>query len=150
MKPVDYLKVREISQYLVLLSIVPLTGCGSSDENLKPVNGTVKYQGQQLAGATVTFLPIEDTPGFGGSGKTDVDGKFNIIYARGGDGLLPGKYKVTVSKRVMPDGSAPPDDVDPIESPARETLPPHYSNEATTRITKTVAQEGGLADIDLK
>jgi hypothetical protein len=135
---------------LVALPVATLVSCGSSDPDLKPVSGHVTHKGQHLADAVVRFIPAGGTIGVGGVGKTDAEGTYQITYAQGGEGLLPGAYKVTVSKRVMPDGSAPPEDVDPIESPARETLPPRYSHEETTRLTKTVPDVGGTIDIELE
>ena len=135
---------------LAMLSVSTLASCGSSNSDLKPVTGNVKYKGQPLAGATIRFMPAGTTGGFGGNGKTDEQGNYEITYVRGGKGLLPGEYRVTVSKRVMPDGSAPPENVEPIDSPAVETLPPRYSDEATTQLTKTVPAKGGTIKFDLE
>src|SRR5262245_26984824 len=102
-------------------------GCGGAKgPALVPTTGTVTYKGKALPAASVRFLPVEGTEGLGGSGKTDGAGAYKIVYARGGDGIPAGKYRVVISKRVMPDGSEPRDDVPPIESPAKETLPAQY------------------------
>ena len=150
MKPKSSRVSPTICLILAMLSFSTLASCGSSDSDLKPATGEVKYKGQPLAGATIRFVPAGTTGGFGGSGKTDANGNYEITYVRGGKGLLPGEYRVTVSKRVMPDGSAPPENVEPIDSPAGETLPRHYSDEAATQLTKTVLAEGGTINFDLE
>lgn len=129
-----------------------LGGCGGgpTGPKLEPVTGKVTYKNKAVAGAVVAFHPIETTKGNGGEGRTGPDGTFKVKYRRGGDGLPAGKYKVVVSHRVMPDGSAPPEDVDPIESPAREMLPAVYSDENRTKLVKTVPEGGGTIDFDLK
>lgn len=131
--------------------LLALLGCGGSNQpNLKPVTGKVIWKGKALAGAGVQFIPNGSTGGGGGSGKTDANGQYTITYVRGQPGLLPGSYKVVVSKRVMPDGSEPPADVPPIESPAREVLPARYSDPHQTQLTRTVPESGGAIDITLK
>ena len=109
-----------------------LIGCGDKDTGpkLEPVTGTVTMNDKPLANANLTLLPIGETPGIGGTARSDEAGKFEVRYNRGGEGLPEGKYKVAVSVRQLPDGSpAPPGDAEnPIESQARETLPAKFSN----------------------
>lgn len=131
----------QASLLLSTLAVV-IAGCGKSDgTDLKPVTGKVTFKGAALANATVTFRPIEGTQGAGGHGKTDNSGNFKITYAKGGDGLPAGKYKITVSHRLNPDGTVPPDDEPPIESRAVEKLPPKYSDMEKTELTETVKGE---------
>ena len=84
----------------ILLSAIPaclavaIVGCGS-DLNLAPVEGTVTYQGQPLANATVTFIPKGE--GSLGVGITDEEGSFSISTG-GQAGVTPGMCAVTVSK----------------------------------------------------
>jgi len=134
------------------LGVLSSGGCGGgkTGPKLAPVTGVVTYKTKALSGATLTFIPIEKTEGVGGTAKTDVDGKYKAVYTRGGDGLPAGKYKVAVSKRVMPDGSEPPEDVSPIESPAKETLPAAYSNPESTRLDALVSDDGKEINFNLK
>lgn len=136
---------------LAVVALVSTVGCGGSEgPKLITVKGKVTYKEKVLENAKVTYFPLAGTEGIGGSGTTDGEGNYTIQYGRGGDGLPAGEYKVTVSKRVMPDGSAPPEDVDPIESPARERMPGKYSQEENSQLKKTVADNGGPYDFDLK
>lgn len=133
--------------YLMLLLAAPIgagSGCGSEDPGftLEPVSGTVLMDNKPLANAVITFQPMGATPGIGGQSRTDEEGKFQVLYGRGGEGLPEGEYRVAVSLRIMPDGSPAPADenVDPIESPARETLPPKYSNIERSELKVDVKQ----------
>jgi hypothetical protein len=76
----------------VALLLTP--GCGG----LKPVwvGGKVTLDGKPLAGATVSFVPIDENKGRSAGGKTDNDGNFELTTFTHGDGALPGEYKVTV------------------------------------------------------
>lgn len=142
---------RRLGPLLIFLALFAL-GCGggSSGPKLQPVTGNVTFKGKKLPGALVAFYPIETTTGNGGTGKTDADGKYTITYRRGGEGLPAGKYKVTVSKRIMPDGTEPAKDVQPMDSPAKETIPAQYSNEEGTILVKTVSEGGGAIALELK
>jgi hypothetical protein len=136
----------------ILAGCLILFGCTGKDPagpKLVPVSGAVSLNGKPVAGATVTFVPAGDTKGFGSKGKTDVDGKYSLTGNRGGAGAVPGNYKVTISKRVMPDGSEPDEDVPVMESPARETLPSKYSMGGQTTLTAIVPESGGAVDFKL-
>jgi|SRR5581483_2427767 len=138
-------------QVLFLLSL--FVGCRQNTiPGLVPVAGTVSIDQKPLQGAMVVFIPVDDTSGVGGSGRTQADGSYQLKYLRGGAGVFPGKYKVVVSKRVMPDGSPLPDDDEtpPHESPARESLPPHFSGREQTRLTAVVPETGGQIHLELK
>jgi len=138
----------------VLGTVAVLCGCDrSADPSLVPVTGTVTADGQPLAGARVTFIPKDGTPGFGGTGKTDGSGNYMLAGSRdNAAGIPPGEYRVAISKRLMPDGSDVPDNdnTPPMMSPARESLPVGYSNPATTQLTATVHPGGGPIDFALK
>ena len=138
----------------VLGSVALVCGCNKTvDPTLVPVSGTVTVQGQPLANATVTFIPKDGTPGFGGVGKTDAAGKFTLLGSRDNvPGIPPGEYRVAISKRLMPDGSEVPanDNTPPMMSPAKESLAAGYSNPGTTTLTATAQPGGGPFDFALK
>ena len=73
-------------------------GCG--DAKTVKVQGTVALDDKPLAGAMVTFLPVNEKEGRAGGGRTDSGGNFRVTTFKTDDGLLPGQYRVTV---VMPD-----------------------------------------------
>lgn len=140
---------------LIGVTAVALAGCGSGEPPpppLIPVSGTVSLDGKPLPGATLTFIPQGETQGAGGTGKTAAEGKYELTYGRGGKGVAAGEYRVTISKRVMPDGTEVPenDDTPPILSPARETLGPKYSDSASGILTASVREGGAPIDFALK
>lgn len=120
--------------------LVLLAGCQQGPPAYPAVTGTVKWKGQPLQNAVVSFIPVEGSQGLPGDAVTDAEGNFNIKNVRGGNGLPEGEYKVAVSRRLYPGGKeAPPNDTTPdIESTARESLPPHFSDPAQTSLKATV------------
>jgi hypothetical protein len=135
----------------LLFGMLLALGCqNSSGPPLVPVRGTVTLNGKPLAGANVRFIPEGATQGVGSEAITDETGTYTLQYRRSGSGAIVGTYKVTVSKRRMPDGSAPEKDGSPITSPARETLPPIYSNTARSTLKAVVPEGGATLDFSLK
>ena len=138
----------------LFLPVVLLTlGCGPGGPKLTPVSGTVTLNGSPLAGATVTFLPRDGTPGFGGVGKTDASGVYSLRGSRDdARGIPPGEYRVVLSKRLMPDGSEVPagDKTPPMLSPAVESLPADYSSMTGTRQSASVGPDGGSYDFAVR
>ena len=126
---------------LCLLSIVLLTsvGCGGNSDGLVPTTGTITIDGQPGSNASVAFIPQAGTSGNGGTAATDATGKFEILTPQGKKGLLPGKYKVTVSRRLNDDGTPPDPNTPPIESSAKERLPLKYTDREKTELSATIA-----------
>ncbi len=135
----------------LILALGTLSGCGSGDEGpvLEPIQGIVTLKNKALANADVSFRPKGDTPGIGGQARTDAEGKFTVVYGRGGEGLPVGTYKVSVSRRLMPDNSPVPadDTTEPMDSPARETLP-QYADIEKSPIEVTI-EKGKPVEIKL-
>jgi hypothetical protein len=137
---------------LGLLVLFGLAGCGSADPVLTPVSGTITVGEQPLAGAFVRFIPQGSTPGHGGAGRTDEQGKYEVIAHRSKNrkGLVPGEYKVVVTRMLMPDGSPLPPDTPPIDSGARESVPEPYCKLQRTPLTLTVGNEAVTYDCPLQ
>jgi len=72
-----------------------LAGCGGSA--FPSVTGTVTLDGQALDGAQVVFSP-DGAGGQVATAVTDSSGKFRMGTFKLGDGVRPGKYRVTVTK----------------------------------------------------
>jgi hypothetical protein len=143
--------MKRLTGWLALLGLcVGLAGCGGSTG--PTVTGTVTLDNVPLAGAVVTFRPAgKNTEGLGGTGVTGPDGKYTLTASRGGGrSIVPGDYTVVVSLRLRPDGSAPPPDVPPMESDAKETLPARYSEFQHSILRATVADDKHLHDFPLK
>jgi hypothetical protein len=136
-----------------LLGLAGLFGCSkSADPALAPVSGTITLGDQPLGNATVTFIPKDGTPGFGGVGRTDAAGKYTLRGSRDdAPGIPPGAYRVAISKRLMPDGSevSLSDKTPPMASPAKESLPDLYSSMTMTTLTATIPVGGATIDFSL-
>src|SRR5262249_29072756 len=72
-----------------------ISSCRSSEETFGKrysVSGTVTYNGQPLDKGAISFVPEKGT---GATGAIE-NGSYALSTAGGGDGALPGKYKVTI------------------------------------------------------
>ena len=139
-----------LSLLLFAAGLLSLSGCEKSlGGNLVPVTGTVKMDGQPLAGASVTFLGVSGTPGLGGSGIADETGKFEISHFRAGKGLEPGEYKVVINKLVMADGSPiPTGTASAAELNTKDLVPKRYSDFSATTLLKTVGSDNAPVSLD--
>lgn len=139
---------------VLIVGLAGMCGCTNNEPQIElhPVTGTVKWQNKILPGAAVTFTPIGDTHGAGGFGRTDANGVYKLTNVRGPEGVAEGEFKVVISKRLLPDGSDVPENdmTPPIDSPARESLPPNYSDAEHTTLTAKVSKGGPPLDFDLK
>ena len=91
----------------------------SPDGSLYVTDGTV----DQLGGPTGHWgIMVGDTRGGGAFGRADASGVYRLVNPQGKEGVAEGEFKVTISKRIMPDGKDVPEDdmTPPIDSPARE------------------------------
>jgi len=147
-----YCSSRAFALALVSLTIV---GCGGSKGDLPPVvpvSGTVTLDGKPLANAGIVFIPTGQTRGGTFSGATDENGHYELLDRESRKGTTVGEFKVICNKWVLPDGKDFPKDskVSPLESNAKELLPPRYSNEAQTQLKATVPAGGTTVNFELK
>jgi hypothetical protein len=141
---------RIVHVSLAIVGLAAAAGCsGRKTEwqrpKVVPAGGMVRYQGKPLEGALVTFS--NSAQGLSASGRTDAQGKFTLTSFEEGDGALPGKHVVTVSKVQMPptpDRSAPPrrGSARSPEMQPRWLIPQRYSNPATSGLTAEVGENG--------
>jgi hypothetical protein len=119
------------------------TGCGDADRGV-PVTGSVTMGGQPQDAARVYFIPSDptgDMPFIGAA--TDASGKFSVK-------LPPGKYAVTLSRKVDKSGKVPGESEDPTQDFTqleasgllRETIPAHYSDSQGTPLSVEIPPEG--------
>lgn len=133
--------------FLVAAVCLAIAGCGSSPMNPDhaAVTGMVTLDDQPLAGASVTFLGVGDTPGAGATGTTDETGKYVLAHFRAGAGLPPGDYKVMITKRVMSDGTPiPAGTLSIAELSTRELVPSRFSDYQGTQLSAVVRKESPL------
>lgn len=147
--------------FALLTSMALVIGCGSGDRpavtGTVPFTGTVKLDGNPLANASITLVPMDSNNAVDAGALTDESGKF-AIQSDGGraEGAKPGEYKVIINRLVKPDGSVAL--LTPEKSPmqlmteenAKESLPPKYSDILKTTLKTSVPAAGGTQDFDLQ
>jgi len=148
-----------------------LSGCGKSKNSKNPetakVTGTVKYKGDPVEGAIVTFLPaaskdmMSQGKGNAAYGTTDKNGNYTLKTFSPGDGAVPGSYIVTVTKfeqkavESTPDVDSadynPPGENDAPPKPPKNDLPKKYEAIKTSDLKADVAAgTDNVVDLDLK
>jgi hypothetical protein len=84
----------------LLLSLV--AGCGESGPQVAPVSGRVTLDGKALALADVSFQPADSQRA--SYGRTDDDGRYQLMYKRGQPGAIAGEHtvRIWVSRELVP------------------------------------------------
>jgi hypothetical protein len=126
----------QTSMTLLLLGGLWLsTGCGSGRPATCRVSGKATFGGGAWPKAgTIYFTPTEVGEGGikrPGTGAFDINGNYLASSWDKGDGLLPGKYNVSVECWLAPPSMDGP--------PARSCVPQRFGNASTSGITLTVA-----------
>ncbi len=159
---------RRLPCSLIVLAgcLALISGCQSQSnlpefyQDLVPLTGTVTWNKTPLAGAVLTFFPTGDQAVRAAYAKTDEQGKYSAMTPIHGvpreksQGIIPGSYRVVISKLKMPDGSGIPSDVteaDAMMNGAKESLPPKYSDDQRTVLTYEAVktQEPQVRNFDL-
>ena len=129
-------------------------GCGgqTGTEGAVAATGTVTYQGQPVEGATVVFAP--EGQGRASSAITDASGRFQLTTLGPGDGAMPGKYQVGISKtETSGDMSREESQAyfekhgEPPTVTTTEALPEKYKSPANSGLTAEIT-EGGKNDFN--
>jgi len=136
---------------LLGLSILLLSaGCSKAVRvpGLVKCEGIVTWNGEPVEGARVSFIPKEANAR-SAFGMTDAGGKFKVTTLDTDDGIAPGEYVVTVTKRTATRGGPPPGrggerDAPPVREQITETyfVPRVYSNESTSGLSAVVPVKG--------
>jgi hypothetical protein len=128
-----------------VLAALPLAlGCGGSKQ--LPVSGTVKFDGKPLEGAAVGFVPRDQ--GSIGSGATNAQGEFTIESGNQ-QGLLPGSYRVTISKKITTGIDFKTERVSPGGIQVKSLIPVIYGDPEKTPLSAEVQSGKIRFDFDL-
>jgi len=134
------------------VSILGLSGCGGDGLRRVAIQGKVTAKGGVPVGnATVSFVPMDATKGEGGIGSTDTEGNFTLTGSRRGDaGVVPGKYRVVVSRFMNRDGTVIPlADYKEADFPlAVDSVPAPYSG-IKSPLLVTVPDDGGAINVEI-
>jgi hypothetical protein len=95
-------------------------------------------------------MPSDGTQGEGGIGTTAEDGSFTLTGSRRGDsGVVPGKYKVRVSRFLDRDGTVLSSEAKQADFPhAVESVPAPYSS-PNSPLEVTVPDQGGAVLVEI-
>lgn len=99
-----------------LMLLGSTAGCGGN-EDLAGVHGTVTMDGEPLADALVTFAPVE--PGRPAAGRTDEQGRYELVFSRDAEGALIGEHIVSISTYNVVPGEGDSEKVVPERVPAK-------------------------------
>src|SRR5580704_15129652 len=90
---------RSCSLWVAALVALPvmlaLAGCGKGDyPAMAKVTGTVTYKGKPVPNMMVNFMPTAGRPSWG---KTDAEGKYEMVYDSDYKGVKMGHHKVYIT-----------------------------------------------------
>jgi hypothetical protein len=121
---------------VALLAAAPaLAGCAEKWDEVFPVSGTVKIDGQSPEGARIALSPVnpKNPDAVVPTGGVKADGSFVLTSYAAGDGAAPGEYVVTIqwNKFDKELGGAGPN-----------VLPAIYASPKTSPLKVTVSAGG--------
>jgi hypothetical protein len=140
---------RSLAAVALVLAAV---GCGATDGlNRVRATGKLTARGKPVAGAMIVFIPDGSTRGPGCWARTAGDGSFTLTDARGfAGGVVPGDYKVTVTRFVGPDEAPLPANASrEEESRGRQSMPAKVTRPDSSPLTCTIPPRGGEVTIDI-
>lgn len=141
--------MRRLRYLAPAVAIIGFLGCGGDGLTRVPVEGHVTAKGEPVGHATVLFVPSDGTKGEGGIGTTDADGNFTLTGSReGASGVVPGKYKVQVSRYIDRDGTVLKDYIQADNPLAVESVPAPYSS-MNSPLEITVPEDGGKVSVEI-
>lgn len=119
-------------------------GCGSETDapDLGTVQGTVKLDGEIVAGASLLFYPVDG--GRSSTAVTDAEGKYSLEYKTDSPGAKVGKHHVSVSTAVDAEGERGDEDYQPGQ---KESIPVKYGPDGDLHFD--VVPGPNTIDIDL-
>ena len=128
-------------------------GCGTKQPETFPVSGRVTYKGQPIARGLVAFYPAKGRMATGDIGP---DGHYSLTTFHSGDGALPGRDRVTIDAKRIPNASSQSKSlkeesqagglvVDKVEW----LVPQEYSRSETTPLAVEVTRSQNTINFDL-
>jgi len=131
-----------------LVAAAGLLGCsGGSGDRPKTVKagGTVTLDGAPVEGATVSFVP--QAAGRSAVARTDSKGQFTLNTTNTIPGVMPGDYKVGISKEKTEGAMTPEESQSYFEKTGKAPPPPKVTNELPEKY-KNAATSGLTAKVE--
>ncbi len=125
---------------LAVVGLVFLYFAIFNQPSLGNVKGKVQFGDQPLNQASIVFISLTNPKQSPVNSNTAPDGDYKM-NGHTGKGLPLGKYKVIVSKMVMPDGripQGPEGEIAREQGRLQELIPAEYSNVAQTKLDAEV------------
>ena len=110
---------------------------------LVAADGTLTNDGKPLTGVVVRFYFPKPPFTEEGRGATNSKGEFTVTHKSGDPGLLPGLYRITVHRRVMPGGRVVQD-----LTQGAEEMPQFLTDPATSGLEVKI-DKGGAFELKL-
>jgi hypothetical protein len=151
------MNVQAFFGVFLLAGIVTQLGCskGPKAPTTVPVSGVIKYKGEPLAGATVTFQQKDvgsvETAAHPAHGTTDDQGRYVLttyVNPKEFSGAVPGDYVVTVTKIETTAGGEP--DYKKMYSQMNENVPREGSVKGDQAMQKMAQATGPKSSVPLK
>jgi hypothetical protein len=109
------------------------------------VTGTVRLDNEPLSTGSIAWIPIEGTPGPGGGGAINKEGKYEIKR-----GLRPGRYRVEIrSSRTLPRKVLNPTVPSELVDEEVSVIPEQY-NGTKSSLVREVGPGSNVLNFDLK
>jgi len=145
-------RVNSCLQLLIATVLLLNAGCGGGAGlpagETGTVSGTVTLNGQPIqANCAVTFLPPGDAAGVMAIGTTDAAGMY-ALKMRDQEGVLVGKYHVSVSPPRAPVMDVMAEDAGDIDDPP-PLFPQKYLSPETSGVTLDVVAGSNKLDIKM-
>ncbi|MBX6311353.1 MAG: hypothetical protein IRY99_00290 [Isosphaeraceae bacterium] len=153
--------VAPLTPWIAALLVATFSGCGSDDGIGKryPISGHVTLQGKPLARGNINFIPEDPKQGRPAGGMIQ-DGQYRSVSTQTpGDGILPGRYRVTISAVEDVDYSGAqaasgPGAMDQalaaqVAAKAKSLVPPKYASPATSGLSVEITPNKSTYDFDL-
>jgi hypothetical protein len=139
---------------LVLAGIAGVSGCSDQGDRkaVIPVGGVAVFKGEPMAGARITFHPLNDPDprGVRATGTAGADGRFALTTYVTGDGAPAGEYAVTIYWPAQgpkkPKGKAEPGEDEDIRP---DRLRRAHADAKTTKLRATVREQPNTIDFTL-
>jgi hypothetical protein len=139
------LTTRILSLGLLVLAAALPCGCGRNGPEIVPVEGTITYGGGPWPKPGVVYFTLDPTAsgksGHPVTGKFGVDGKLTVTTF-GKDGLVPGKYKLSVECWEVPPRMGSP-------TPPVSYVPERYQSAATSGLSLSVESGKRVVHVQL-
>lgn len=133
---------------VLLICLMAVSGCGGGVDRppVYKAGGVIKFKGNPVADAAVTFYPEKGRPA---TGQTNSQGEFQLTTFNTNDGAIAGTHKVAiVSKLAVAVESNSGPELEKLAQ-AQASVPGKYSNPETSPQVNTVVEGENRFEIEL-